>query len=295
MNAKDRLKRCVDKLYGGLNMSWLMVILFAVGVALLTAVFLIVPVFEGTSFERMGVTFEAWIFFAVIIMANCKKPLEAALKTFVFFLISQPLIYLFQVPFSYMGWQLFNYYGYWFRLTLLTFPAAFVGWYINRKNWLSVLIFAPVLALLGSLAFDTGSACVHHFPHLLLAALFCLLQIALYIAVFFADVRKKAVGIVIPLIVIIAMAATASRVNVAQAQALPGEVQFSEEADIRVEDSSVAEVQITMPEEGIVYIVAHKRGSTDFVITDAGQEYRYTVEIYEEDGINHMRVTQKSV
>jgi len=48
-----------------------------------------------------------------------------------------------------------------------------------------------------------------------------------------------------------------------------------------------------MPEEGIVYIVAHKRGSTDFVITDAGQEYRYTVEIYEEDGINHMRVTQK--
>jgi hypothetical protein len=293
MNAKDRLKRCVDKLYGGLNMSWPMVILFAVGVALLTAVFLIVPVFEGTSFERMGVTFEAWIFFAVIIMANCRKPLEAALKTFVFFLISQPLIYLFQVPFSYMGWQLFNYYGYWFRLTLLTFPAAFVGWYINRKNWLSVLIFAPVLALLGSLAFDTGSACVHHFPHLLLATLFCLLQIALYITVFFTDVRKKAVGIVIPLIVIIAMAATASRVNVAQAQSLPGEVQFSEEADIRVEDSSVAEVRITMPEEGIVYIVAHKRGSTDFVITDAGQEYRYTVEIYEEDGINHMRVTQK--
>lgn len=29
-----------------------------------------------------------------------KKPLESALKTFVFFLISQPLIYLLQVPFS---------------------------------------------------------------------------------------------------------------------------------------------------------------------------------------------------
>ena len=70
------------------------------------------------------------IFFAVIIMSNCKKPLESALKTFAFFLISQPLIYLLQVPFSPMGWGLFSYYPYWFYWTPATFPMAFVGWFI---------------------------------------------------------------------------------------------------------------------------------------------------------------------
>ena len=123
-------------------MSWLFVVLLAVGSAVLTSVFIIIPVFKNTSFYRMGVFFEAWILLAVMIMSNCKKPLESALKTFVFFLISQPLIYLIQVPFNQMGWQLFSYYKYWFIWTLLTFPMAFVGWYIKRKNIVSLLIFS---------------------------------------------------------------------------------------------------------------------------------------------------------
>ena len=104
------------------------------GNPVLTAIFLIMPVFRNTSFERMGVYLEAWIFFAIIIMANCKTPLESALKTFIFFLISQPLIYLIQVPFSSMGWQLFGYYRTWFIWTLLTFPMAYIGWYIKKKT-----------------------------------------------------------------------------------------------------------------------------------------------------------------
>ena len=37
-----------------------------------------------------------------------RQPLICAAKVFVFFLISQPLIYLFQVPFSQDGWGLFR-------------------------------------------------------------------------------------------------------------------------------------------------------------------------------------------
>ena len=121
------LRRCTDKLFGGIDMKWWKVIVLAVASAVITFIFLVVPIFENTSFYNMGVTFEAWILLAVFIMANCKKPLESALKTFVFFLISQPLIYLFQVPFSNMGWGLFMYYRYWFYWTLLTFPMAFAG------------------------------------------------------------------------------------------------------------------------------------------------------------------------
>jgi hypothetical protein len=131
---KNVFTRLLERVYGGLNMSWLNVILYAVATAVVTAIFLIVPVFKNTSFEFVGVTFEAWIFFAVILMANCKTPLESALKTFVFFLVSQPLIYLIQVPFSEMGWGLFGYYRTWFIWTLFTLPMAYIGWYIRKKT-----------------------------------------------------------------------------------------------------------------------------------------------------------------
>ena len=164
MKQDTILKRLTDTVYGGLNMSWPVVIIYAVLTAVVNAVFLIIPAFKETSFYYMGVTFEAWIFFAVIIMANCRTPLDSALKTFVFFLISQPLIYLFQVPFSSMGWNLFGYYRFWVLWTIVTLPMAYVGWYIRKKNWLSVLILLPVMFVLtldgvGSLMFA-----FRHFP-----------------------------------------------------------------------------------------------------------------------------------
>ncbi len=58
-NKASKLKRLTDKVYGGLNMSWLTVVLFAVATAVLTAVILIVPIFKDTSFAEIGVTFEA--------------------------------------------------------------------------------------------------------------------------------------------------------------------------------------------------------------------------------------------
>ena len=73
---KNIIKRVTDWLYGGIRMSWIKVILFAVVIAAVTAVFMIFPVFENTSFHNMGVTFEAWFFFAIIIMANCQSPIE---------------------------------------------------------------------------------------------------------------------------------------------------------------------------------------------------------------------------
>ena len=67
---KNTLKRLADKLFGGIDMTWPKVIIFAAGAAAATALFLLIPVFRNTSFERMGVYVEAWILFAVIIMAN---------------------------------------------------------------------------------------------------------------------------------------------------------------------------------------------------------------------------------
>ena len=103
----------VKKLFGGIKMTWPRLILFAVISGIVTALIaLLVP--EGNSVKQIAVTFEVWIVLAIIIVVNCEKPLEAACRTFVYFLISQPLVYLIQVPFNSMGWGLFGYYRYWF-------------------------------------------------------------------------------------------------------------------------------------------------------------------------------------
>ena len=283
-------KRIMNKLYGGLNMSWRNVILFAVCTAVLTAVFLCVPVFKNTSFYRMGEFFEAWIFFAVIIMANCKKPLESALKTFVFFLISQPLIYLIQVPFSSMGWGIFGYYRLWFIITLITFPAAFVGWYITKKNWLSILILSPVIVFLTMIAFGTAKEAIRHFPFMLLATLFCIFQIVVYILVFFPKTRQRLVGLGITAVAVIVMLLSSSRLDLTASDFLPDDPVLSSEATVWVENTQIAEVILPNPPKAEVLISAHKYGKTDITVTDGDKEYHYTLEIYDDDGVNRARL-----
>ena len=264
-------------------MSWPVTVLYAVAAALLTSIFLIMPVFKDTSFARMGVTFEAWIFFAVIIMANCRTPLESALKTFVFFLISQPLIYLIQVPFTVLGWQIFMYYRYWFIWTLLTLPMAYIGWYITKKNWLSLLILAPVLCYLTWLYVDGFRTAYSHFPRMLVMALFCLLQVLIYLYVFTEKTVQKLIGLVAPLAVMFALTLITPEADINTTQFLPGDPVLSEEASVTVDDPEITVQVEKTGEDSMVGIQARKYGSTAFTITDGGNEYHYSLEIFEDN------------
>ena len=284
-DRRNSFKNAVEKLFGEIPMGWFALIVYAIGAAVLTAAMLVIPVFKDTSFERIGATLEAWIFFVVIIMANCKKPLESALKVFVFFLISQPLIYLFQVPFSWLGWGIFGYYKFWFILTLFTFPAAFVGWYIIKKNWLTVLIFAPVIALLAYLAYNCGSTCIESFPRLLVATLFCFGQIILYIYVFFPEWQQKVVGFAVAIAVVVVLALAPKEVSFATEQNLVG-APFSENATVVVDHPSVATVQIVDPESGRVYIHANGYGTTTATVIDGDETYEYIVEAKQYENMN---------
>lgn len=140
--------KVIKKLFGGIEMTYIKVILFAVLTAIITAALLLIPVFENSPLRDMGVNYDWWIIFAIFVVINCKKPLEAGLKCFIFFLISQPLIYLFQQPFSQID-LLRNYYGRWFFQTLLTFPGGIIAFYIKRKEIWSALILAVAGAYLG--------------------------------------------------------------------------------------------------------------------------------------------------
>ena len=284
MKEKSFFNRLTGRLYGGLSMTWPAVLLFSVGAAVLTAFFLIVPAFQNTSFVRMGVTVEAWIFFSVIIMANCKKPLEAAVKTFAFFLISQPLIYLIQVPFSWQSWGLFAYYKHWFILTLLTFPAAYVGWYITKKNWLSLLILAPILCLLTNYYVDGFQTAAKHFPRLLAMAVFCLAQVLLYLYAFTENRWQKMIGFLVPLAAVMVILFSTPQVELNSTQFLPDDPVLTENASVTVEDTGFASVSVerTGP-DSMVRVQAEKYGETAFTIQDGENTYRYTLNIYEDD------------
>ena len=277
--------RRTDRIFGGAPMGWPVVLLLAVGTAILTVVFLLFPVFQNTSFERMGVHLEAWIFFAVVIMSNCRRPLESACKTFVFFLVSQPLIYLLQVPFSALGWGLFRFYKTWFVWTLLTFPMACVGWYITRRNTLSLLILLPVLCLLAYTGAESLQTAARHPPRLIVTALFCLGQVFLYPVVFTEKRWQKLVGVLVPLAAAAILLLAAPRIALESTQFLPDEPVLSASADVTVEDPAFAAVSLErIGADSMIRVKAERFGSTVFTIRDGGEVYRYTLTIHEEEG-----------
>ena len=91
--------KTLKKLFGGINLTWPKLIISAIVAGILTAVIAMIPELHYTSFNAITVTFEVWILFGIIIIMNSKSNIDSALKCFVFFLISQPLVYLIQVPF----------------------------------------------------------------------------------------------------------------------------------------------------------------------------------------------------
>ena len=171
----------IKKLFGGINLSWKKLIIFAITIAAYTATMAIIPITKDTSFSDIAATLEWWILFGIIIICNSKSPKDSALKCFIFFLISQPLIYLLQVPFSWQGWHLFSYYKYWFIWTLLTIPMGYIGYYIKKDNILSVIILLPMLILLSILGIGFLSSTLESFPHHLLSGIFCFAAIILII------------------------------------------------------------------------------------------------------------------
>ncbi len=290
--TKSALRRFTDKLFGGIKMTWLKVIIFAVASAVVTTVFLTVPVFLNTSFQEMGVSYEAWILFAIIIMTNCEKPLESALKTFVFFLISQPLIYLFQVPFSYMGWGLFSYYYFWFILTLCTFPMALAGWFLKKRNWLSLLILSPMLVLLTILGFGYMTKAIVNFPDHIVAGLFCFGQIVLYLYAFFDGVIKRVVGLLVVGVTIAVNLIFSNVVDTMAVTTLPDEPKLSSAAVAELGDSSYGEAHFTDIEEGYISVHMTKFGKTTLTVTDGDKTYNYNVEVKPENGANLIEITK---
>ena len=265
----------LKKYFGKFDMTWRRVLLLALGTAVWTAAVAALPFLNDTSFEDISVTFEWWFLFAVFIVVNCERWWEASLKCFVFFLISQPLIYLFQVPFSTQGWGLFGYYKYWFGITLLTLPGAAVAYQLKRKSWLSVAVLCVAtgyLACQGAMYFHFAAL---RFPRHLLSAVFCLALAVFFVFVLLDEKKHRVAALVIPLVVFAAVMVWNFLPVGGSTMTLwldEGEWAYT------IDDRSVAD--ITVEDGNTVTITGRKNGSAiiDFENADGTvQSYRIVV------------------
>lgn len=174
-------------------MNWKRLLVFALLAGAYTGLINQVPALAGTSFRDIAVSYEVWVFFAVVIAVSCKKPLESAAKVFVFFLISQAVCFLVEIPA--LGWsQAYIYFRMWFVQILLTFPGGYAAYYCKKDNW-----FGALLCLAGA-AFEAifltyyAAACLTAFPKHLLTVLFCLFMIFCFA---FVLVKKKSFRILV--------------------------------------------------------------------------------------------------
>ena len=281
----------MKKLFGGLNITWPKLILFAVLCGVYTGVMAMLPATADTSFRDISISFEWWILFAIILIVNSKSPLDSALKVFVFFLISQPLVYLVQAPFSPDGLGLFRYYPAWFRWTLLTFPMAFVGHFMKKDKWWGLLILAPMLLFLGWHYVSFCGEAVHFFPQHLLSALFCAATLILYPLYIFKNRRIRIAGLVLSIAILLAgtvYGVLDERSHTYQTSLLSSggsvcEVEYDDSYTVYLEDPEYGDVSIGY-EEGIQdYIVRaefKKVGDTVLVLQSPdGERYLFDLTI----------------
>ena len=195
----------IKKLFGGIDLTWPKLMTAAVIAGAFTAAMAIIPALHHTSFIAITVTFEVWILFGILIIMNSKSNLDSALKCFVFFLISQPLVYLLQVPFSALGWGLFGYYRYWFIWTILCLPMGFVGYWMKKDKWWGYLILLPMIVLTGYSFLTYFPDFQFSMPRYLLISLFCACAMILYPVAVFENKKIRIVGAVLGAVAVIAL------------------------------------------------------------------------------------------
>ena len=262
----------IQKYFGELNMTWPRVILLAIMTAVYTALINQVPILKDTSFQDIAINVDWWILFAVFIIVNCKTWWEASLKCFMFFLVSQPLIYLIEVPFYEYGWEIFRYYDYWFKITLLTLPGAVIAFQLKRKNWLSILVLSVATGYLAAASVGYFRAAMANFPDHLLSSIFCLTLAIFFVFVLLDKKKHHIAGLAVIAAVLIVFALFTGPDKTKEIFLDEGNWTYS------MEDESIVIVEIT--DENHVTLTAKRDGNTVIRFENADgteQEYYVTV------------------
>lgn len=264
--------KILDKLFFKLKMTWPKVIIGAVIVAIVTAALLIIPGVKDTSISYIGTYIECWVLFALIIIMNCEKVLDAGLKTFVFFLISQPLIYLFQVPFNPLGWGIFSYYPRWGIYTVLCFPVAMLAWTIKKNKWWGGIILALATGFLGYQFVYYLEGLINEFPHNLIATIVVLLIIIVLIFTILKDKIAKIICGAVTLAVIIAACLIIFIGSASKTQIQVYDLGGTSSWEIETQDGYIGEITFEEDDPSSIVITASQEGESHIgFVNDKGE------------------------
>ena len=268
----------LNKLFGGIDLNWKKLIIFAIIAGIYTAIMAMLPIAEDTSFSDLTARFEVWILFGILIIMNSKSAKDSAMKCFVFFLISQPLVYLVQDVINHSN-LFITYYRYWFMWTIATIPMGFVGYFIKKDKWWGlVFILTPILLFLGEHYANYLSETMFSFPRHLLTTIFCFVTLIIYPIAIFKNKKIQIAGTIISSVIIIAMTII-SCVNPAiyntDILSSGGEYQFDNTYKAYLTDSKYGDLSIRY-EDGIESYLIHarfrKEGKTEFVLESPSGE-----------------------
>lgn len=192
----------MKRIYGGISMTWLRVLLFAILAGIYTGLVMLVPFLKDTSFQDIGITYEWWVIFAVIIVVNCEKGWEAMLKCFVFFLVSQPLVYLVQILAGSLRLEdgMRYYLHIWLPMTFLTLPGGFIAWFCKKQNVLGAVVLGLGNTIQAILALAYLGMAIRDFPHHLLSAAVCTASIVIMSLCIQKKAKNRIIALLLPII-----------------------------------------------------------------------------------------------
>lgn len=181
--------------------SWGFIVLFSLVVGLVVGVLDCIPFLKDTSFTDPALTFDVWIPLAIFVVLGGKNTLDAALKCFVFFLVSQPVIYLVEIAYDYFVnggvlSELFHQYfvmyylgAGWLKWTLLTLPGGAIAYQVKRDNVPAAVILAVATGGLAGLGMNyVFEMLPSSFPRHLISTVFCFVMA---FALCFMVLKKK--------------------------------------------------------------------------------------------------------
>lgn len=275
----------LKKMFGEINLSWKKLIIFAIIAGIYTAVMAMLPIAKDTSFSDLTVTFEVWILFGIFIIMNSKSAIDSALKCFVFFLISQPLVYLIQDVINHSN-LFMTYYRYWVMWTIATIPMGFIGYYMKKDKWWGLLILTPILLLLGKQFAGYLSETMFSFPRHLLTTMFCIITLIVYPLGIFKDKKIRIIGVIISGLIIVVMTALCFlKPPVYSTDILSDgeEYKFDDTYKVYFKDNSYGELSIKY-ESGIETWMIHaefkKAGKTEFILESPnGEKTTFEIDI----------------
>ena len=275
----------MKKIFGGINLTWPKVIMMAIIAGIYTAIMAMLPIAKDTSFSDLTVTFEVWIFFGIFIIMNSKSAKDSALKCFIFFLISQPLVYLVQDVVNHSN-LFMTYYRFWVLWTIACISMGFIGYYMKKDKWWGLLILVPMLLLTAEECAGYLSKTIFSFPRHLLTTIFCISTLIIYPLAIFNNKKVKTVGVVISgLLIILIVLVCIIKPPIYSTDILSNEekYQFDDSYKVYLLDKKYGDLKIECEDETedcMIHADFKKTGKTELILESSdGKKITFDISI----------------